>query len=63
MICYCCDREIHQCGIPVRENGVEIYFCDNGCLGNHYAKKNRKSPNPQGGDMWPYDKKEAPKDD
>lgn len=63
MICYCCDREIHGHHIPVRENGVEIYFCDDGCLGNHYTKKNRKSPNPQGGDMWPPGAKEFKKDD
>lgn len=61
MVCYKCTKEIHGYYIPVRENMVEIYFCNTGCFNSHYANKDRKTPNPRGGDMWPHDKKEDPK--
>jgi len=60
MVCYHCLKEIHGYYIPVRDNLVEIYFCNEGCYGNHYAKKNRKSPSFLGGDIGPFDKKEDP---
>ncbi len=62
MICYYCNKEILRCYVTVRENGVEIHFHSDGCEYAHYRDKNRKSPNPQGGDMWPHDKKEVQKD-
>lgn len=59
MICHFCRKEIHGHYIPVRENLVEVYFCDEGCFSNHYGSKDRRTAHPLGENSGYTDNKDG----